>query len=556
MNLKEAVRNYVTNMIKADSSTMKVLILDDETLKIVNSVYAMSEIMKYEVYLCEKITSHRENLLYLNCICFLRPTQQNISLLEKELRNPHYKSYNIHFSHSIEKQQLKTLADADQFELVLNVQESFADFQPSDAFLFHLNLKNVIANKEWKLKCLERTIEGVTSLLLALKICPQIRYQNSSEVARRLAEKLRTHISREATLFDTNKNRSSLLLIIDRRLDPVTPLLNQWTYQAMINELLNVDNDCVLLPECDIKEINLNPDHDEFYRKNIYNNFGEICSNIKCFLEELQNKSTNQAKIDSIEDMKKFIENYPSFRKMSTKVSQHVLIISEMSKIINANKLLRVSECEQNIVGHQVIDNHNSCVQMIKDLLGNSEIKKHDALRLVFLYALKYDRHPRKETSNLMNLLLKQSGVSETEIQTIRMLIEYGSIKSPDLFKEKTNSFGIPSNLFKSIKGVENIFTQHQCFVGSLIDQIHQMKLKEVLFPGVSGSTIVNQKPSDIIIFVIGGVTYEESLAVHSANQQIAGMNIILGDTQILNYYSFLTEVGSWVGEPLLIDKF
>lgn len=556
MNLKEAVRNYVTMMIKSDSGSMKVLILDDETLKIVNSVYSMSEIMKFEVYLCEKITSIRESLLYLNCVCFVRPTVQNISLLEKELKNPHYKSYNIHFSHSLAKQQLKLLAEADQFELVKNVQESYADFHPIDAFLFHLNIKNAIINREWESKCLSKTIEGVTSLLLALKICPQIRYQNSSEVARRLAEKLRIHISREATLFDNKQNRSSLLLIIDRRLDPVTPLLNQWTYQAMINELLHVENDCIYMPDSEIKEINLNPDHDDFYRQNMYNNFGEICSNIKCFIEELQTKSTTQAKIDSIEDMKKFIENYPSFRKMSTKVSQHVLVISEMSKLINANKLLRVSECEQNIVGHQVIDGHASCVQAIKDLLGNSEVKKHDALRLVLLYALRYDRHPRKETSSLMNLLLRQSGVSELEIQTIRMVLEYGAIKSPDLFREKTNSLGLPSNLFKSIKGIENIYTQHQPLVAALVDQVNQMKLKEVSFPSVSGCSSASQKPVDIVIFVIGGITYEESLAIHGANQQMAGINVILGGTHILNYRSFISEVGSWIGEPISIEKF
>lgn len=33
-----------------------------------------------------------------------------------------------------------------------------------------------------------------------------------------------------------------LLLILDRRNDPVTPLLSQWTYQAMVHELIGVQN--------------------------------------------------------------------------------------------------------------------------------------------------------------------------------------------------------------------------------------------------------------------------------------------------------------------------
>ena len=31
-------------------------------------------------------------------------------------------------------------------------------------------------------------------------------------------------------------------LIVDRRNDPVTPLLSQWTYQAMVHEMLGITN--------------------------------------------------------------------------------------------------------------------------------------------------------------------------------------------------------------------------------------------------------------------------------------------------------------------------
>ena len=35
---------------------------------------------------------------------------------------------------------------------------------------------------------------------------------------------------------------SPLLLILDRRNDPVTPILSQWTYQAMVHELFGIQN--------------------------------------------------------------------------------------------------------------------------------------------------------------------------------------------------------------------------------------------------------------------------------------------------------------------------
>lgn len=44
-------------------------------------------------------------------------------------------------------------------------------------------------------------------------------------------------------------NPKVLLLITDRREDPVTPLLNQWTYSAMVHEIVGINNNRVDLKE-------------------------------------------------------------------------------------------------------------------------------------------------------------------------------------------------------------------------------------------------------------------------------------------------------------------
>ena len=47
----------------------------------------------------------------------------------------------------------------------------------------------------------------------------------------------------ESSLFDCRLTQvPPLLLILDRRNDPVTPLLSQWTYQVMVYELLGIHN--------------------------------------------------------------------------------------------------------------------------------------------------------------------------------------------------------------------------------------------------------------------------------------------------------------------------
>lgn len=80
----------------------------------------------------------------------------------------------------------------------------------------------------WNPNYLQRSVQGITSVLLSLKKSPVIRYQGSSDTAKRLAEGVRDILSKESSLCGFGGHDTSpVLLILDRRDDPVTPLLNQ-----------------------------------------------------------------------------------------------------------------------------------------------------------------------------------------------------------------------------------------------------------------------------------------------------------------------------------------
>lgn len=128
----------------------------------------------------------------------------------------------------------------------------------------------MIQGLTWDPVYLHRTVQGITSVLLSLKKCPYIRYQNSSDMAKRLAEKIREVLSKESNSFEFRQESNPILLIVDRRDDPVTPLLNQWTYQAMVHELLTINNNRVNLSHVkgiskELKEVVLSAEHDDFY---------------------------------------------------------------------------------------------------------------------------------------------------------------------------------------------------------------------------------------------------------------------------------------------------
>lgn len=60
-------------------------------------VFSQSDMLAKEVYLFERIdrASSGDSMKYLKCIAFLRPTEENVDLLRKELKFPKYGQYHI-----------------------------------------------------------------------------------------------------------------------------------------------------------------------------------------------------------------------------------------------------------------------------------------------------------------------------------------------------------------------------------------------------------------------------------------------------------------------------
>ncbi|XP_025714156.1 vacuolar protein sorting-associated protein 45 isoform X4 [Callorhinus ursinus] len=523
MNVVFAVKQYVSKMIEDSGPGMKVLLMDKETTGIVSMVYTQSEILQKEVYLFERIDSqNREIMKHLKAICFLRPTKENVDYLIQELRRPKYSIYFIYFSNVISKSDVKSLAEADEQEVVAEVQEFYGDYIAVNPHLFSLNI----------LGCCQK--------------CPMIRYQLSSEAAKRLAECVKQVITKEYELFEFRRTEvPPLLLILDRCDDAITPLLNQWTYQAMVHELLGINNNRIDLSRVpgiskDLREVVLSAENDEFYANNMYLNFAEIGSNIKNLMEDFQKKKPKeQQKLESIADMKAFVENYPQFKKMSGTVSKHVTVVGELSRLVSERNLLEVSEVEQELACQ---NDHSSALQNVKRLLQNPKVTEFDAARLVMLYALHYERHSSNSLPGLM-MDLRNKGVSEKYRKLVSAVIEYGGkrVRGSDLFSPK-DAVAITKQFLKGLKGVENVYTQHQPFLHETLDHLIKGKLKENVYPYLGPSTL-RDRPQDIIVFIIGGATYEEALTVYNLNRTTPGVRIVLGGTTVHNTKSFLEEV-------------
>ena len=292
----------------------------------------------------------------------------------------------------------------------------------------------------------------------------------------------------------------------------------------------------------------LSQDQDPFFSKNMYLNFGDLGQNAKNYVEQFASKQASGQKLESIEDMKRFVEEYPEFRRLSGNVTKHVTLVTELSRRVGTDSLLDASELEQSLACNE---NHGQDVKTLQKLIQNPAVPPNNKLRLVAIYALRYSSHANNNTPALMDLLSVAGGISRHRINLIPKLVAYAhSLQSipqaggiPELFQ--------PSNIFsearqrfnRGLRGVENVYTQHSPRLENTLQDLIKGRLNMNTYPFVEGGGQTRDKPQDVIVFIVGGTTYEEAKMVAQVNASSPGVRVVLGGTGVQNSSSFLEEV-------------
>lgn len=553
MVLVAAVREYVLRML-SEVQGLKALIVDKETLGIVSLVLSQSEILHKEVFLVEAVDATGSSPMpHLKAVCFLRPTGENIDHLRRHLGRPRFGEYHLFFSNILPNAFIHILADADENDAVHQVQELYADYYAADPFHFTLHTADnylcylpapsdhVRASQE----VFERSVAAVAGVFLSLKRRPVVRYQRNSDAANRLArEAVKLMYEREKPLFDFRRTEvSPLLLVIDRRDDPVTPLLNQWTYQAMVHELIGVEDNRVDLrnvpniPE-DQKEVVLSSQQDSFFEAHMHDNFGDVGASVAKLVDELQQKDRKNKALQTLEDMQQVLETYPEYRKQAGNVSKHVAIMTELQRAIDARQLMSVSQTEQELA---CSSNQAAAFEQVVGQLANERVAEVDRLRLVMLYALRYEKESARQVELLIAKLASRS--SRLKPGLIYTLLRQCGLEKRigDLYGNRDLFNMMARNVKRGLKGVENVYTQHQPLLSQTLESATKGRLRDIDYPFV-GNHFQQGRPQEIVVFIIGGTTYEEAKTVALFNAT-SSTRVILGGTKILNSSSFLADL-------------
>lgn len=245
-SLIDIQRDYVLKILDKISG-MKALVLDDATVKVLSLIFMQSEGWKKDVYLSENIAKlGNEKLPSFVGVFLISATDTNRELLRKQLADPVFKEYHIFFTTPIDEDIIKYLAECDTYNVIKNLYEIFIDFQAvaPDCMTLELNDGYMLSMNEtqWPSHMpdvMMRAIQGFSSMLLSLRKSPCVRYCQNSKICWKLSSILNQTLDHQRNNFSLDfeaKNRS-LVIVTERKEDPITPLIFGWTYLDMLNEV-------------------------------------------------------------------------------------------------------------------------------------------------------------------------------------------------------------------------------------------------------------------------------------------------------------------------------
>jgi vacuolar protein sorting-associated protein 45 len=150
----------------------------------------------------------------------------------------------------------------------------------------------------------------------------------------------------------------------------------------------------------------------------------------------------------------------------------------------------------------------------------------------------------------LLDLLSVAGNLPQNRISLVNKLLAYRHSLQPlpatggftDMF-ESASIFSGARDRLRGLKGVENVYTQHSPRLEATIQNLIKGRLRDQQYPFVEGGGTTKDKPQDIIVFMIGGATYEEAKMVAQVNASSPGVRVVFGATRIHNSTTFLDEV-------------
>eukprot|EP01080_Neovahlkampfia_damariscottae_P012510 gene12510-6258_t len=552
--------NYIRDSVISDlirileeTNLEKYLIVDDEIIHILGLVAPQSFLQEHQVKslfpLSKNPISLKDDEIELVYLC--RPKIELMNFISIHI-NYFQNSLKIHPKIRIYLTPRKTLICEkifDELDLInnnLSISEFPLDLIPFDSDIISMELNTCFRNcfLEGDYSSLYFIARSIMKIQSFYGLIPNIKSKgNLSCIVSGMIKEMNKStfkLLNETPQFQT-------LILIDRNIDLITPMLLPLTYEGLIDELFEIQcgkiikkDQTILLNSTDnvyseIRDLN------QIYLGQFLK---KIATNIELEIEEKKNLKT-------VQQIKEFANKLNRLQEDKNNLEVHINLVKEIKAHIQRKLFKTAVEMQQSML---LGDNSNDVLNYIENCINS---KQHflKIIRLFSLYCLTigFNNSSKQKYEYFKNEILQTYGYHK--------LIELRDLENSNLIGlNKSNNW---SNIKKNFKLLEedldlenSIYNIHSVFSGftpvalKLIESANEPWDKKKKFldllPGETlefNQNSVSEK-QNILVYFIGGITASEMNAIRYLNKKYKGIReYVVITTKLINGDSFLNNL-------------
>ncbi|MCJ1378484.1 vacuolar sorting protein VPS33/slp1 [Xylographa soralifera] len=597
-----ALRQIILEVVRYTAQGQwKVLVLDEASKRLVDSVVKQDDILQEKVTNIEQIEHKRALNQDLDAVYLLTPEPHIVECLIMDFeRRRYHRSYLVWTSFLPPElrqriDQSSTAKEQIAQARILNInffprESHLITFRDPSSFpmLFHPACNQLVPKHMYDLA------QKIVSVCVSLEEYPTIRYYRPhnplheagvlcSHLARFVQEGLDQHAKHHEDFPPPSPRPRGVLIITDRTMDLFAPLVHEFTYQAMVHDLLplkegdksyykTVLNEGTSREE--VKEMELG-EKDKIWVKNRHMHMKDLLQKLVAdfnkFRADNPQFAENSEGSTSINTIKDMIAGLPQFQEGKELYSLHLNMSQELMDIFQKCRLTDVALVEQSMaVGlDEDYKRPRNLTDQIVRLLDDDEVNFPDRLRLVIEYVLYRDgifrsdmekllahaRLPAQDGEILQNLEMLGARVFRPLKDTKPTLQPLFPRKPPPAQATDDLSLSrfepaIKSLLEEQLRGTldQHLFPYTKPFLDANEGLMNQVNVSQASLRSAK-PTWARTRPSAleprqrVIVFMAGGATYSESRVCYEVSDSSA-KDVYLTSSHMLHPGLFLRQLG------------
>ncbi|KAK4103613.1 Sec1-like protein [Parathielavia hyrcaniae] len=599
--IKEHAKAIIDAIRRIAPNDWKVLVVDETAKRIIDSSVVEDEILNHNIANIERMEERREVNPDMDAIYILSPQPHIVDCLLADFERRRYRRAFIIWTGSL-PDPLQRRLDGARRQMAAPPTMLLVDFYPRESHLVvfqdpssFLVLYNPTCN-DLVARHLRTLASKIASICVTLQEFPKIRYYQPAEHNRHEARVLCAHLARfvqqeldgyqqwDRNFPPPSQRPQSVLLITDRSMDLMAPLLHEFTYQAMAHDLLPIkdreDGKATfrMAPDegtADAQEKDMElTEKDTVWVNNRHQHMKDtidkLMSDFQKFIDQnpqLAGKNTNATSLHDIRDM---LAGLPQFQEMKQAYALHLTMAQEAMNIFQKYKLADIASVEQTMATGLDEDykKPKNLLDQIVRLLDDPAVAPADRLRLIAIYALYRDGMIDKDLTRLLWHASLQRSRDSQDQAVIENLDLLGARPVKELKEPRQPAPPLfPLNPKTAVPDEEYALSRFEPAVKHMLERACAGDLDTALFPYVvppadgGAESLMHQASlrsaaprwasanrrqaenrQRIIVFVAGGATYSEARACYDVSEK-QSRDVFLATSHMLTPARFIADL-------------